>query len=120
MNRARQQHPFTYLNQFEYHHALAETSSISIVFFSRQGCGSCRKWEQILLGYQHVHPAIKLFHVDVEQEPALVHEFGLFHLPTLLLYANGQFHGELQAEARLSSLEKAVQDSLLAPPKEQP
>lgn len=120
MSQTNPASPFVYLSQFEFHHTLASRRGISIVFFSKPGCGSCRKWEQILLAYQHVHPAVSLYHVDVEQEPALAHEFELFHLPAMMLYTNGQFHGELQSEARVSALEKAIQTNLQAPPKEQP
>ncbi len=108
------------LDQFDYHHLLEETQGLAIVLFSKPGCRSCRSWRQLLLEYQALHPAISLFEVDVEREPALLHEYEIFHLPSLFLYVNGHFHCQLQAEARLSRIEQAVQRALVTPAAESP
>jgi len=46
--------------------------------------------------------------------------FGIFHLPTVYLYRDGQFHAELQCEARLESIRLAVQQLLSAPAQDEP
>jgi thioredoxin-like negative regulator of GroEL len=120
MNTLSKAQTFIALDQFSFHHQLADTQGIAIVMCYKHACGSCKKWQQVLLAYQHLHPAIALFSVDIEKESALAHELELFHLPALYLYTNGQFHCELQAEASLSKLEQAVQTALQAPPSEQP
>lgn len=111
---------FETLDQFDFHHRLAETQGIAIVLCTRRGCGSCKQWQKLLAEYKTLHPAIGLFEVDVEKEQALAHELEIFHLPAIFLYLNGRFHCELQAEANISKLEKAVQDAINAPPTEQP
>lgn len=111
---------FTSLDQFDYHHTLASTSGISLVIFWRRGCGSCNMWKSLLAQYQALHPAIHIFAVDVEQEAALVNELEIFHLPAMYLYANGDFHCELQVEAKLSKLEQAIHTALVLPATEQP
>ncbi len=111
---------FIGLDQFEYHHTVPQTQGIALVLFRKQGCGACAHWEHLLRKYREFHPAITLYQVDVGSEPALVHELELFHLPAIFLYVDGQFHAEIQTEARLSRLEQAIQQALAAPPQEAP
>ncbi len=117
----RQRKPaFIDLDQFDYHHVLAASKGLSLVVFTKPGCGSCRQWLNLLMCYQSLHPAIGLFRVDSATEAALAHELEVFHLPALFLYVEGHFHAEIQAEARLSRLEQAIQQALASPPQEQP
>ena len=46
--------------------------------------------------------------------------FGIFHLPTLYLYRDGQFHAELQCEMRRDSIRHAAQSLLAAPAQDEP
>ncbi|MDH5229405.1 MAG: thioredoxin family protein [Gammaproteobacteria bacterium] len=112
--------PFNQLDQFEFHHTLAETKGIALVLFTSEGCASCRAWQQLLDNYQQHHPAINLYCVDAQRESALIHELEIFHLPAIYLYANGVFHAEIQSEARLSRFEHAIQTALAQPAQEQP
>lgn len=108
------------LEQFEFHHTLEKTPGVSIVFFSSQECLSCRYWEQQLEQYIKQHVDINVFKIDAGQDQALVEEFGVFHLPALFLYKDGQYHSPLQCEADLAELEKAIQHSLQQPAQETP
>ena len=63
---------------------------------------------------------INVFQVDAELNMALSHEYELFHLPALFLFVNGEFHCELQAEARLPHLLHALDVALAAPAEEAP
>ncbi len=117
----RQRKPgFIELDQFEYHHMLAENEGLSLVLFTKPGCGACRRWVSLLMSYQGLHPAIGLFRVDSATEAALAHELDIFHLPAIFLYVEGRFHAEIQAEARLSRLEQAIQQALASPAQEHP
>ena len=46
--------------------------------------------------------------------------FGIFHLPTVYLYRDGQFHAELQCEARRDSIRIAAQGLLAKPAQDEP
>lgn len=61
-----------------------------------------------------------LYEVDVSEATGVARYFGIFHLPTLYLYRNGQFHAELQCEARLEAIRQAVQRMLVAPAQDEP
>ncbi|MGE5319188.1 MAG: hypothetical protein ACM3KD_03310, partial [Hyphomicrobiaceae bacterium] len=61
------------------------------------------------------------FHeVDVSEATGVARYFGIFHLPTVYLYSNGQFHAELQCEARPDAIRHAAQLLLAAPPQDEP
>jgi thioredoxin-like negative regulator of GroEL len=93
----------TALDQFDFHGRLEDTRGAVVVLFAAPGCASCRHWKRF-----------------VQQDMALAHEFGVFHLPAVYLYLDGRFHCELQSEARPDRFDVALHEALQAPPQEAP
>jgi thioredoxin 1 len=60
------------------------------------------------------------FEVDVGEATGVARYFDIFHLPTVYLYRDGQFHAELQCEARPDSIRLAVRDLLSAAAQDEP
>ena len=108
------------LNEHEFYSKLAETVGPSIVFFTKPGCSACRLWKRLLGDLLQHRQDINVYQVDAEQNMALSHEYELFHLPALFLFMNGEFHCELQAEARMSNLLAAIDAALTAPAQDAP
>ena len=71
----------TALDQFDFHGRLEDTRGAVVVLFSAPGCASCRHWKRFLLDYAGTHTGLALYQVNVQQDMALAHEFGVFHLP---------------------------------------
>lgn len=110
----------TLLDQFSFHHALAETSGPALVIFTAPRCGSCRVMRQTLRIYGASHAEVSLFEVDAQRDMALTQEFELFHLPALFLYLDGRFHVEIQCEPLPHRLERAVATAMTLPAREAP
>ncbi len=110
----------TSLDQFDFHDRLEESRGPVVVVFVTPGCASCRHWKRFLLDYARTHPGLALYQVNVQQDMALVHEFGVFHLPAVYLYLDGRFHCELQSEARRDRFDAALNEALQAPSQEAP
>jgi thioredoxin-like negative regulator of GroEL len=108
------------LDQFRFHHVLAETPGTALVIFTSEGCSSCRHWKQVLTDYQRRHAALAIFEVDAGRDLALAREFHVFHLPALFLFRDGQFHAALQSEARTEHLHAAITRALAQPAQEPP
>ena len=108
------------LNDHEFYARLAETTGPSIVFFTKPGCSSCRLWKRLLGELLRQRGDIHVYQVDAEQNMALSHEYELFHLPALYLFVDGEFHCELQSEARLAQLETALDTALESPAEDAP
>ncbi len=108
------------LDEHVFYSKLAETSGISIAFFTKPGCSSCRAWSHLLAELITIRKDVSVFEVDAEQNMALSHEYELFHLPALFLFVDGEFHRELQSEARLPLLNKAIDVALESPAMEAP
>ncbi len=108
------------LDQFNFHHILAETAGVSLVIFTSPACGSCKQLRQLFARHPDAFSQLKLFEVDAEREMALTHEFGVFHLPAMFLYRDGEFHAEIQAEALPQAIVAAVESALAAPAAEAP
>lgn len=90
-----------------------------MVLFSAPNCGACRVWKH-LLPQALVGLANAMYEVDVSEATGVARYFGIFHLPTLYLYKDGQFHAELQCEARREAIQRAVQRLLAAPAQDEP
>ena len=110
---------FSRLNEGDFHARLAATAGIAVVVFSAPACGACRVWKK-LLSQALSGMANALYEVDVSEATGVARYFGIFHLPTLYLYRDGQFHAELQCEARPEAIRRAVQQALVAPAQDEP
>lgn len=106
------------LDEFRYHHRLREAGGIALVLFSSPTCGTCRVVEGRLP--LAASPGTRLFKVDVQLSPALARAHDVFHLPTLLLYRNGEFHARLECEVSPAALAAAMAEALAAPAQEEP
>jgi len=111
---------FPLLDEFGFHHRLAETRGPVLVLFSGAACSACRAWKRLLADYLPERPALRLFEVDAERSLALTREFEVFHLPALFLYRDGRFHCRLQSEATRRALDAALEAALAAPAEEAP
>jgi thioredoxin-like negative regulator of GroEL len=112
--------PATRLTQFDFHHTLAETAGVSLVYFSAPGCGACRQLKQILESHPQEFALLNLFEVDAQQDMALTREFEVFHLPALFLFKDGHYHAPIHSEPLVPSLLAAVEAALAAAPQEAP
>jgi thioredoxin 1 len=111
---------FTQLDQFDFHHRMADLTGLAIVIFTGPACGSCHAWKELLARFGGLREALTLFEVDIERDAALAAEFSVFHLPALFLYRDGQFHAPIQCEATMSALTEAVNKLLSEPAQEIP
>ena len=107
------------LTEGDYHARIASTSGNAVVLFSHAHCGSCRVWKRLLPealsgSVQH------FFEVDVALDTGAARYFAIFHLPTIYLYRNGQFHAELQCAARADAIQCTVNSLFALPAQEEP
>ncbi|MGM0594633.1 MAG: thioredoxin family protein [Pseudomonadota bacterium] len=108
------------LTQFDFHHRLVETGGVSLVYFTAPGCGACRRLKQLLETHREAFARLHLFEVDAQQDMALTREFEVFHLPSLFLFRDGQFHAPLHAEPTPTALLSAIDAALAAEALEAP
>ncbi len=108
------------LDQFDFHHALEQTSGTSLVIFTGPACGACRRLKAVLAAEPQLFADLRLFEVDAQRDMALTREFGVFHLPAMFLFRDGEFHCELHSEALPAKLRSAIDAALAAPAQEAP
>lgn len=108
------------LSQFDLHARLNGMTGIALLTFTGPACGSCRHLRRVLLELRRLRPQWQLYEVDAEREPGLVNEFEVFHLPTIFLFHNGQFHCQLETEARPLAIIGAIDAALQQPAREAP
>ncbi|MBB5019850.1 thioredoxin-like negative regulator of GroEL [Chitinivorax tropicus] len=103
----------------QFHQHLARQPGISLVLFGQPGCGACRRAEA-LIPTLAAGSVDQLFKVDVQQDPAIGQEFGLFHLPALFIYQHGQFHAALHCSLTAAAFDDALRKCLGKPAEEAP
>lgn len=108
------------LNEHDFYSTLADTSGTSIVFFTKPACGSCRAWYGLLDELVHKRPELNVYEVDASINTMLAREYDLFHLPALFLFLDGEYHAELQCEARLTPLLAELDRAMSGPAMEAP
>jgi len=108
------------LDQFNFHHILAEIPGTALVVFTGPDCGACRRVKALLSDLAATGEPWSLFEVDAARDPGLAREFEVFHLPSLFLYQDGHFHAPLHAEPLPGPLRTAVARTLARPALEAP
>lgn len=111
---------FAALTQFDFHHRLAETPGVTVVCFTAPACGSCRQMKHALHCLCITRPGLAVFEVDAQHEPGLVRELEVFHLPSLFLFVDGEYHRPLEAEPLPDRLAAALDAALALPPLDPP
>ncbi len=112
--------PLARLTQFDFHHTLAETEGISLVFFTAPGCGACRQLKKVLESHPREFALHHVFEVDAQQDMALTREFEVFHLPAMFLFKDGHYHAAIHAEPQSPSIIAAIDAALAGAPQEAP
>ena len=114
----------TELDEFNIHETLSDLNGVALVFFSGPHCASCHHLKVLLdTEYQQFvdhFENFSAFEIKADKAAALVNEFGVFHLPSMYLYKNGEYHCELQAEAITTKLIEAIELALTKPAEEEP
>ncbi|MCG6967089.1 MAG: thioredoxin family protein [Chromatiaceae bacterium] len=108
------------LTQFDFHARIAIMPGTTLVMFGSPACGACRHLRRVFREVGRLEPAWQLFEVDAETEPGLTNEFEVFHLPTVFLFRDGEFHCELEAEARPLGIVAATHAAMQQPAREAP
>lgn len=98
------------LTDFDAERLLLELPGTSLVIFTSTGCASCR-WARRELPSMSL-PIDRLCWVDAGDNGGLVQRYGVFHLPSLFLVCNGQFHGPVQSRLTPPALAAALLDTL--------
>jgi thioredoxin-like negative regulator of GroEL len=110
---------FSHLTEGAFFARLAATAGVAVVVFSAPHCGACRAWKRLLP--QALADMVDTFYeVDVSQATGVARYFSIFHLPTVYLYRDGQFHAELQCEARHDAIQQTALQLLNAPAQDEP
>jgi len=112
--------PLPKLDQFDFHPRLADMTGTTLIMFTSPDCGGCRHLRQVLRDVHRQEPGWHVYEVDAQRDPALANEFEVFHLPTIFLFQNGEFHCRLDAEARTSAIISTTRSALQQPAGEAP
>ncbi len=111
-------------DEFNFHQKIEETTGVALVFFTGPHCASCHHLRDLLLAnkvlLKNALGEFVAFEIKADKATALVNEFNVFHLPSMFLYNNGQFHCELHSEAHSQKIIDAIRAALSKPAEEEP
>ena len=107
------------LSYLDYYQILESRQEPSLVCFTNPSCGGCRRLHRLLVEHPPQIPDLQCFEILVEDAYGLVEEFDIFHLPTMFLYSNGQFHRPIHSRLEPTALENAIREALQQPAQEE-
>lgn len=108
------------LDDESFYRVLEQTQGVSVVFFSSQGCASCRRWKELFREFLMVYDDVQVFAVDAQASMALTRSYEVFHLPSLFLFVDGHYHRPLQPHASIKSLRMAIDEAVALPAEDEP
>lgn len=108
------------LTQFDFYPTLDSTPGLALVCFSSINCGSCQYLLLVLQQLQISDPQLSIFKVDAQQDQALVSEYEVFHLPSMFLFVDGEYHAPINCEASVDAIKSAIEGCLRLPAEEAP
>lgn len=116
------------LDEFSFFPTLEDASGVTLVFFTGPHCASCHHLKSVLNTestqfvehYAKQNKHFRAYEVKADKAAALVNEFGVFHLPSIYIYKEGNYHCELQSEAIPAKLIEAIDLALTQAPQEEP
>jgi len=116
------------LDEFTFFPKLEDSSGIIMIFFTGPHCASCHHLKFLLNAehtqftehYAKLNIDFAAYEIKADKAAALVNEFGVFHLPSIYIYIDGEFHCELQAEAIPRKLIEGIDFARSQPAQEEP
>lgn len=111
--------PYERLTRFDFHQRIARTPGVGLLFFTNEGCGSCRRWKELLQRYSADHP-LTVLEVDAGFDQGLTREFAVYVLPSLFVFKDGHYHAPLHSEAHPTKLHDALTAVLARPAQDPP
>jgi len=77
--------------------------------FYTQGCSSCRKVEPHLKEIAENGNGVEIGKIDVEDESQLLNRFGVQHLPTIVIYKEGEEKDRIIGARTGSEIRKKIE-----------
>ena len=103
------------LDYFDYFRVLDACEGGALAVFTSPSCGACRAMLRALEDLGETLP-VTAYRVAAEDNPGLVDELELTHLPALFLYRDGEPLGAVHAPPLPGPLLEALQEALLREP----
>ena len=112
------------LDEFNFHQTIVDTAGVALVFFTGPHCASCHHLRALFIAeaeqFKNHFSSFSVYEIKADKAAALINEFSVFHLPTMFLYQDGQFHCELQAQAHPQKIIEAIELALQQAAEEEP
>ena len=79
------------LNENNFDTSVLNSPKLTLVDFSAPWCGPCRKMTPVLEQIQNeMTDTVKIVKVDADKNPSIASNYGVFSLPSLLLFKDGE------------------------------
>ncbi len=79
------------VNETTFETTVLKSPKLTLVDFSAPWCGPCRKMTPVLEQIQNeMIDSVKITKVDTDKYPSIASKYGVFSLPSMLLFKNGE------------------------------
>ncbi len=108
-----------HLDYHSYHRVLDTRPGRSLVVFTAPSCGACKAMMRIMPEVAR-RAESTVYVVEADNSMGLVEELEILHLPTLLLYQDGEYYGSVGARPQVEAVLAGVDLALAGGPQEEP
>ncbi len=112
--------PVASIHPLDLYPALDAQPGASLLLLTSHSCGHCRAMRAALQALPALPFPLKVFEVDAGANRGVVEEHAAFHLPSLHLYTDGDYHGAVEAPPVPGALAAAIQAVHAAPRQDLP
>lgn len=108
------------LDDENFYRHMESSQGLCVVVFSSHGCASCRRWQELLREFLMQYDDVQVCAVDAQASMALTRAYEVFHLPSLFLFVDGQYHRALQPQASIASLRESIDQAVMLHAEDEP
>lgn len=101
------------INETNFENLVLKSDKLTLVDFYAQWCGPCRKMSPVLEQIQNeMTEDIKIVKMDADKCPNTASEYGVFSLPSMIIFKNGEVKevmvGLMPKSSVISNIQKYV------------
>jgi thioredoxin 1 len=96
----------------EFQTKITESKGLALVDFWAEWCGPCRVVGPIIDTIAEANPAVKVYKMDVDQNPETPVRFGIRGIPTVIVFKDGKPVEQIVGSHPRERFEKAIASAL--------
>ncbi|MDF1661758.1 MAG: thioredoxin family protein [Planctomycetota bacterium] len=93
------------LHEANFFQELAQIAGPCLIGFGTPFCGACQRLHRLFDQQEWGFP---VYYLDAGDNPGLIQEFEIFHVPQMILFVDGEVHASISCPLTVREIQSAV------------